>query len=102
MVHTSPVHTAKGLWKRTDLTLADFDFAELYDGFSIIVFQWLEALGFCMRASRARSSPRATRDSVAPFRSTPTVARATSVAGTAPTSASRRPASCAGSAARAR
>ena len=23
------------------------DFAQLYDGFTIITFQWLEALGFC-------------------------------------------------------
>ena len=47
MVHTAPVQTAKKLWERTDLTPADVDTAQLYDGFSIIVFQWLEALGFC-------------------------------------------------------
>jgi acetyl-CoA acetyltransferase len=47
MVHTAPAQTAKSLWERTDLTPADVDTAQLYDGFSIIVFQWLEALGFC-------------------------------------------------------
>jgi acetyl-CoA acetyltransferase len=44
---TSPVHCAELLWSRTDLTAADVDCAQLYDGFTIITFQWLEALGFC-------------------------------------------------------
>src|SRR6202034_3460220 len=35
------------LWNRTSIKPADVDVAELYDGFSIITFQWLEALGFC-------------------------------------------------------
>lgn len=35
------------LWERTDLTPADVDVAELYDGFSFIALCWLEALGFC-------------------------------------------------------
>jgi len=35
------------LWSRTDLTPADVDVAQLYDGFTIIAIQWLEALGFC-------------------------------------------------------
>ena len=43
----SPFHAARELWSRTDLTPGDVDFAQLYDGFTIIVFQWLEALGFC-------------------------------------------------------
>jgi acetyl-CoA acetyltransferase len=43
----SPFHAAEELWKRTDLTPSDVDCAQLYDGFTIIVFQWLEALGFC-------------------------------------------------------
>ena len=47
MNHNSPFHAAEELWKRTDLTPDDCDFAQLYDGFTIIVFQWLEALGFC-------------------------------------------------------
>jgi acetyl-CoA acetyltransferase len=45
----SPVHCAETLWSRTDLTAADVDTAQLYDGFSIITFQWLEALGLCGR-----------------------------------------------------
>lgn len=35
------------MWERTDLTPADVDVAELYDGFSFITLAWLEALGFC-------------------------------------------------------
>jgi acetyl-CoA acetyltransferase len=35
------------MWARTDLTPADVDVAELYDGFSFITLCWLEALGFC-------------------------------------------------------
>ena len=35
------------LWNRTELTHADVDVAELYDGFSFIALAWLEALGFC-------------------------------------------------------
>jgi acetyl-CoA acetyltransferase len=38
---------AAQLWTRTDLTPADVDVAELYDGFSFIALAWLEALGFC-------------------------------------------------------
>jgi acetyl-CoA acetyltransferase len=47
MNHNSPFHAAKELWNRTDLTRDDVDCIQVYDGFSIIVFQWLEALGFC-------------------------------------------------------
>jgi len=39
--------TARMLWNRTDLTPADIDIAQLYDGFSILTMLWLEALGFC-------------------------------------------------------
>ena len=35
------------LFAATDLTPADVDVAELYDGFSFITLCWLEALGFC-------------------------------------------------------
>ena len=47
MVNTAPAECARSLWSRTDLKPSDVDTAQLYDGFSIIVFQWLEALGFC-------------------------------------------------------
>ncbi len=47
MVRTSPAHCAEVLWSRTDLRPADVDCAQLYDGFSVITFQWLEGLGLC-------------------------------------------------------
>ena len=47
MLKSSPFHVGKRLWERTDLNPQDVDCAQLYDGFSIITFQWLEALGFC-------------------------------------------------------
>jgi acetyl-CoA acetyltransferase len=37
------------MWSRTDLTPANVDVAELYDGFSILAVVWLEALGLCPR-----------------------------------------------------
>ena len=45
MNQNSPFHAARELWNRTDLTPADVDCAQLYDGFTIIVFQWLPRLG---------------------------------------------------------
>ena len=39
--------TAQAMWARTDLRPGDVDVAELYDGFTIEVVWWLEALGFC-------------------------------------------------------
>jgi acetyl-CoA acetyltransferase len=41
------VDAAAELWSRTDLTVADVDVAELYDGFSFLTLAWLEALGIC-------------------------------------------------------
>ena len=38
---------ARHLWSRTELTPADVDIAQLYDGFSWLTVMWLEALGFC-------------------------------------------------------
>ena len=61
MAHTAPARLRRQLWARTDLTPADVDTAQLYDGFSVITFQWLEALGLLRaRARPGRSSPRAT------------------------------------------
>ncbi|MGF7237450.1 MAG: thiolase family protein [Frankia sp.] len=40
---------AEQMWSRTSLRPADVDVAGIYDGFSIFVLFWLEALGFCGR-----------------------------------------------------
>lgn len=40
---------AEHLWSRSSLRPADVDGAQLYDGFSILVLIWLEALGFCAK-----------------------------------------------------
>ncbi len=40
---------ARMMWSRTDLTPADVDVAELYDGFSFHSLVWLESFGFCKR-----------------------------------------------------
>ena len=39
--------TGAALWDRTTLRPAEVDVAQLYDGFTIEVVWWLEALGFC-------------------------------------------------------
>lgn len=41
------VEAAREMWGRTDLTPADVDVAELYDGFTFLTIAWLEALGLC-------------------------------------------------------
>lgn len=38
---------AASMWARTDLTPADVDVVELYDGFTFLTLSWLEQLGFC-------------------------------------------------------
>ena len=40
---------AAQMWTRTDLTPADVQLAEMYDGFSFITMAWLEAMGFCAK-----------------------------------------------------
>lgn len=41
------VDAAQEMWSRTDLTPADIDVAQLYDGFTFLTIAWLEALGIC-------------------------------------------------------
>ena len=47
MTHSSAYNAAKRMWAKTELQPADVDIAGLYDGFTFITLQWLEALGFC-------------------------------------------------------
>jgi acetyl-CoA acetyltransferase len=39
--------TTHHLWQGTSMRPSDVDFAELYDGFSYLCSQWIEAFGFC-------------------------------------------------------
>lgn len=39
--------TARRLWELSDYTVDDVDMGQLYDGFSFLTLQWIEALGFC-------------------------------------------------------
>jgi acetyl-CoA acetyltransferase len=41
--------SAASMWERTELTAADVDTAQLYDGFSWLAMAWLESLGFCAK-----------------------------------------------------
>ncbi|TVV76723.1 thiolase family protein [Sphingomonas solaris] len=41
------------LWSRTDLTPADVDVAQIYDGFSILTLLWLESMKLCGRGEAA-------------------------------------------------
>jgi acetyl-CoA acetyltransferase len=41
--------TGRDLWKSSGLKREDIDLPQLYDGFSPIVYLWLEALGYCGR-----------------------------------------------------
>jgi acetyl-CoA acetyltransferase len=47
MTHSSPFMAARRMWSRTDLKPSDIGVAGVYDGFSFIAMQWLEAFGFC-------------------------------------------------------
>lgn len=43
---TAPFDAAAAMWETTELTPNDVDFATLYDGFSFLTLQWIEAFGF--------------------------------------------------------
>jgi acetyl-CoA acetyltransferase len=47
MPRSSAYVAARNMWSKTDLKPADVDIAGLYDGFTFITLQWLEALGLC-------------------------------------------------------
>jgi len=47
LTRTVGAAAATQMWRRTSLTPADVDIAELYDGFSYITMLWLEALQLC-------------------------------------------------------
>jgi acetyl-CoA acetyltransferase len=49
MTRTSSFSAAADMWARTDLTPQDVQVAGLYDGFSPITLNWMEALGLCGR-----------------------------------------------------
>ena len=44
---TGTVPCAEKMWKRSSVTPADVDVAELYDGFTHVAMSWVEAMGFC-------------------------------------------------------
>jgi len=43
------IDCANRLWRRSSVTLADVDVAQLYDGFTPVTVAWIEALGACGR-----------------------------------------------------
>lgn len=45
--HMAMHDAARMMWSRTDLKPKDVDTAHLYDGFTWLTMNWLEALGFC-------------------------------------------------------
>lgn len=44
---TGTLRCAETMWKRSSVTVADVDVAELYDGFTHVAMSWVEAMGFC-------------------------------------------------------
>lgn len=51
---TPALRVGEMLWQRTDLKPKDIDCAQVYDGFSVHVWLWLEAMGLCGRGEAAR------------------------------------------------
>jgi len=46
LTRTTSHDAARHLWQTTKLTPADVDFATLYDGFTYLTIQWIDAFGF--------------------------------------------------------
>ena len=55
MTTTAATSAGAHLWSRTDLTPADVDVAQLYDGFTVLTLFWLEGLQFAAEVRVARS-----------------------------------------------
>jgi acetyl-CoA acetyltransferase len=54
-ITTMAAHDAgASMWETTRMTPGDVDLALLYDGFSYLCLQWIEALGFCERGEAGR------------------------------------------------
>ena len=45
---------AHSMWEQTTIRPKDVDIMELYDGFSYLTLQWIEALGFCEHGQAGR------------------------------------------------
>ena len=45
---------AASMWEQTSIRPQDVDVMELYDGFSYLTLQWIEALGFCEHGDAGR------------------------------------------------
>lgn len=46
-LHGGTIPCAERLWRRSSFGPDDVDVAQLYDGFTTVAVQWVEALGFC-------------------------------------------------------
>jgi acetyl-CoA acetyltransferase len=45
---------ARAMWATTKMSPADVDFATLYDGFTYLTLQWIDAFGFCEHGGAGR------------------------------------------------
>src|SRR5262245_43048959 len=47
LLHGGTIPCAERLWARSSFGPGDVDVAQIYDGFTTVTAQWIEALGFC-------------------------------------------------------